>query len=366
MADFRRYLKALLYLRRRRARPDTYGHQFGVLVAFLTGAVGIRFGGNIFVMLDLAARREYLGWGSFLTSSLGVLAAYGVTVLPLSSYRYLHDFLKHPRLRSAPFSRKTKTAALACSVFFRPTAITVFILAALTAVLSVLLSTDSVSAALPLTIFLCMTLLGAAAVIAVVYKLRLDRANCEYLEIGFLAVILLSNFDIRVTGSQGELIFFMNHLPEWPAALSTLVLPAVLLILAIVIAAGIRAIEAAVSGISRLPNAKRSLIRARASFPVELYVKRSKLWLWIAAYGLIIPTVTSVAAPSAVKRWFIALFLIFGFTGFIRMAAMFETEVAEKLLFRFTRKHRLKLFTAPFLIHLVLSIVPVLIWIIAS
>ena len=364
MAGSHGYIGALLLLRRCRARPETYGHGFGVAVAFLNGAVFIRYAANIFIMLDLTARRESLGWDSFLASSLGVLAVYGVTVLPLSSYRYLHDFLKNPRLLSAPYSRGSKAVAVAASVFLRPTTVAAFVLAALTAVLSLSFSTEAVAFALPSTGFIIMVIFGATAVVGGANVLRLNRGDCEYLEIGFLIAILLSNFDVRVFESQAELIFFLKRFPTWPEAMLTIALPAMSLIIAVALIAAIRGIEITSSAIGRRMDVGRRRSGGGAAFASALYAKRSKLWFWIIAYVLVIPIVVSPSIPSEVKKWAVILFLAISFAGLVRFAAVFETEISDKLLVHLTRHHRMKLFGLPLLVNSVLSFVPILLWVI--
>ena len=365
MAVYHGYLTALLYLRRRRARPNTYGHGFGVVVAFLNGALLIRFAANIFIMLDLAARRASLGWSSFLAASVSVIAVYGVTILPLSSYRYLHDFLKHTRLRNAPFSRRTKYIGLAGSVFFRPMTGGMFVLAALTVILSASFSTDSVAMALPVAVFVFMVVAGAAVVVAVMQIFQTDRGDCEYLEIGFLITMLSSNFDVRIAGSQAELIFFLTRLPEWPAVIYVIALPGALMILAVALITVIHFMKIIPSGIGHLVDRRQRKRGNRIPFAAALFFQRLKLWFWILAYAVLIPILTLPAVPPAVKMWSIILFLTLSLAAFVRIAAGFENEVSETLLFRLDRHHRLKLFGPPLLINCILSMVPIIVWAIA-
>jgi hypothetical protein len=366
MADLLGYLKALLYVRRRAARPDTYGHGFGIIVAFLNGALLIRFAANIYIMLDLTVRRVSLGWGAFLAASLGVLAAYGVSILPLSSYRYLHDSLKHRRLHNSPYSRTAKTIGLVGSVLFRPITGGMFGLATLAVILSASLSTDSAAIALLSTVFVIVVIAGAAVVVAVMSVLRVERGDCEYLEIGFLVVILLSNFDVRVAGSQAELIFFLSRLPEWSAVSYVMVPPAALTILAVALVATIHLMKIISSNINKLLDSRQLKRSDRNPIAATLYVKRSKLWFWILIYAVVIPILTSAAMPSAVKRWSVILLLTFSFVGFARFAAVFENEVSEKLLFHLDRHHRLRLFGIPLLMNGILSMVPILAWLFAE
>jgi hypothetical protein len=367
MAGTNGYLTALLLIRRRRARPDAYRHGLGTVVAFLTGIFLVRYFANVYICIDLAGRRESIGLGTFLTTSIGILAVYGVTVLPISSYRYVYDAIHHPRFEMSPFTRMQKFVALTRDVFLRPFAAVVFATSLITAVLSEVLSTTPVGIVIPLLLFIATVSVGASLMIALVHKLRLKPKDCELLEIGLLIAMVLSNPDVRIFDSTAHLLFFLNRLPPWSPRLLLVVLPGAMFVATIAALLCVRGVSSLLSGIEgkRLAGSPRNMTNT-AAFSLSLYVRRYRLWFWAVAYMVTIPIVVSSTASPSLRRWVLTALPILAFVGFLRFAAEFENEIAEKMRVPLKRLHRTTLFAVPFALHMILSVVPIVIWLISA
>ena len=367
MAGTNGYLTALLLIRRRRARPDAYRNGLGTVVAFLTGILLVRYFANIYICIDLAGRRESTDLGTFLATSIGILAVYGVTVLPISSYRYVHDAIRHPRLETSPFTRMQKFVALTRDVFLRPFAAVVFATSLITGVLSVVLSTTPVDIVIPLLLLVATVFVGASLMIALVHSLRLKPEDCEFLEIGLLIAMVLSNPDVRIFDSTAHLLFFLNRLPPWPPRLLLIALPAALFVATIAALLCVRGVSLVLSGIEGRRFAGLPRRRAdTAAFSLSLYVRRYHLWFWAVAYVVTIPIVVSSSASPSLRRGVLTALPILAFVGFLRFAAGFENEILEKIRVPLKQQHRATLFAVPFTLHMILSVVPIIIWLISA
>ena len=355
MAALSGYLRALLFLRRHRARPGMYRFGLGTAVALINGILLIRFLANLFIVIDLSLRRTSLDLGPFYCTSLGILGAYFVGVLPLSSYRYAHDVLYHTRLRMAPFSSSQKITALTLDVFARPMTVAILTLSLLNTGIATFASTSPVAIAIPLLSFVAVSVIGVTVVVGLVFTISLDPRDGEIFEIVAIVLITLSNPDVRLDGSLASLTFFMSRLPVWQSPLYVLFLPAIMLS---GIAAGIALVKGiAFTGIKSSGFGDKTGIRLALS----IYVRRMRPWLWAVAYAFVLPAVVSPAGSPSTLGWFFFLLPAIACFGFVRFSAGLENEISDKLRYSLTKRHRIDLFGIPFLVHLFLAFVPLVV-----
>ena len=362
MAALSGYLRALLFLRRHRARPGMYRFGLGTAVALINGILLIRFLANLFIVIDLSLRRTSLDLGPFYCASLGLLGAYCVGVLPLSSYRYAHDVLYHTRLRMAPFSSSQKIKALTLDVFARPMTVAILTLSLLNTGIATFASTSPVAIAIPLLSFVAISVIGVSVVVGLVFTISLDPRDGEILEIVALVLITLSNPDVRLDGSLALLTFFMSRLPVWQSPLYVLFLPAIMLsgiAAGITLVKGIALLITWIAFVGTKPSGFGGKTGIRLA--LSIYVRRMRPWLWAVAYAFVLPAVVSPAGSPSTLGWFFFLLPAIACFGFVRFSAGLENEISDKLRYSLTKRHRIDLFGIPFLVHLFLAFVPLVV-----
>ena len=324
----------------------------GSLTAFLTLLLLIRIAANFYMIITISNTNPNVDAVQIASAHFIFLSAYAVWVGTLSSCRI---GLALPRLCSVDFAlhgRRFRSIFLRQIAFFKPMNIAYLFIMLLTALVFPAICGAWHVILIRCLIVLSSTLMAVIIVTAVASRSALRRSEIQLMEIPYLLFLLVLNPDIGSHNGVLNIFFFFGGLhctfsSLWKVSLAV----GVIVILALLVLL-----------IVRVSTWIYNLFGRRISLsPMERWYWRFLgIRSWVFLYAIVIPIFVSSTISLGVKRWALVLSILFGASSYLYFISHCENTLHEKWRCSLFDKGNFRLITRSVKIHAVLTVIPVL------
>jgi len=335
----------------RRATHRLLGNPFlGSLTAFLTVLFLIRVAVNFYLAIDLSNEGSAIDAVQIASAHLLLISAYAVWVGALASLRISLALPQLCFVNFAPHERRFRSNFMRQIAFLRPMNIASLSLMVFTVfVFSIICRSWQVVVSRGL-IVLASTFLSIIIVTTVAFRSVRSRSEIQIMETLYLLFLVSLNPDIGSFGGRlsiffGGLYYSFDGVGKIGYAVA-LILTVALLVLLLV----------------KVLSAVNNLFRWQISLsPMERWYWRFiRIRSWAFLYVVVASVFISSTISPGIKRWTLALSILFGVTSYLYFIAHCENKLCEKWRCSLSDKGNLRPIIRSVVVHIVLMTIPVL------
>jgi hypothetical protein len=322
----------------------------GSLTGFLTALFLIRIAANFYVAIDLWTRHSNVDAVQLASANLVFLSAYAVWVGALASFRISLALPKLCFVDFAPHGRRFRWKFVQRVAVLRPMNLAFLSTAILTVFVFSMIGGSWQAIVVRGLIVLSLTSIGIAIVGAVASGSVLRRSDIQIMEILYLLFLVALNPDIAFSHDRVSILLGGTYCPfssVWTVAFVVGVIVVVAFLALLLV---------------RVLSAVNDLFRRQlSSNPMDgWYWRFVRIRSWAFLYGVTMPVFLSSAISLSMKRWTLALSVVFGLGSYLYFISHCENTLHEKWRCSLLDKGNMKLVVPSALTHVVLMTIPVL------